>query len=66
MACFAPSKRCKGLADDVLSRLCQYLNRHIIRNQILLNQSAEELVLGLGSCREAHLDLLETDLCRGA
>ena len=52
----------KGLADDVFSRLCQHLNRHIVRNQILLNQSAEKLVLGIGSCREADLDLLETDL----
>ena len=52
----------KRLADDMLSRLCEYLNRHIIRDQILLDQRAEELILGIGSCRETDLDFLKTDL----
>ena len=55
-------QRFKGLADDMLSGLCQYLDRHVIRNQILLDQRAKKLILRLGSCREAHLDLLEIRL----
>ena len=52
----------KGLLNDVLSGLCQYLNGNIIRNHILLNQSTDELVLGVRSGREAHFNFLESDL----
>ena len=52
-------QRRKGFADDVLSGLGQYLDSHVVRNQILLNQGTQELILGLRRRREAHLDLLE-------
>ena len=49
----------KCLLDNMLSCLCQNLNRHIIRNQILLDQCTAELVFCLRSCRETNLDFLE-------
>ena len=52
----------KGLLDDVFAGLCQHLDGHVIRNQVLLDQCPAEFVFGLGSGREAHLDLLESNL----
>ena len=52
----------KSLFDDVFSGLGQYLDGHVVRNQVLLDQSTAELVLGLGSGRKTDLDLLEADL----
>lgn len=52
----------KCLTDDVLSRLSQHLDCDVIRNQILLDQRAKELILRVRSCREAYLDLLKSDL----
>ena len=52
----------KGLADNVLSCLCQYLHRHIIRNQLPVDQSTQKVVFRLGCSRKSNLDLLETDL----
>ena len=46
----------------MLSRLCQHLNRHIVRNHILLDQSTEKLIFCIRSCRETNLDLLETNI----
>ena len=46
----------------MLSRLGQNLNGYVIRDQILLDQGAKEFVLGLRCCREADLDLFETNL----
>ena len=54
----------EGLADDMLPGLGQHLNRHIIGDQILLNQRADEGVLRLGRRREAYLDLLEAHLAQ--
>ncbi len=55
-------KGLKGLADNVLSGLGQYLDGHIVRNQILLNQGSEKCILCLGSRRKSYLDLLKTYL----
>ena len=52
----------KGFADDVLPALGQHLNRHILRNHAVLDQSPEEFILRLGCCREAYLNLLETNI----
>ena len=49
----------KCLLDDMLSRLCQNLDRHIIRNQILLDQCTAKLIFCLRCCRETDLDFLE-------
>jgi hypothetical protein len=45
----------------MLSRLGQNLNGYVFRDQILLDQGAEKLIFGLGCCREANLDLFETN-----
>ena len=52
----------ESLLDDVLTRLCQNLYSHIIRNHITLDQSTHEDELRLGCCRESDLDLLESDI----
>ena len=49
------------LADDVLARLRQDLDRHIVRDQVFLDEAAQELVLRLRCSREADLDFLEAD-----
>ena len=54
----------EGLADDMLPGLGQHLNRHIVGDQILLNQRADKGVLRLGRCREAYLDLLKSHLAQ--
>ena len=52
----------EGAADDVIAALGQHLHGDVLRDHVLLDQGAQELVLGLAGSREAHLDLLEADL----
>ena len=52
----------EGLADDMLSRLRQYLNGHILRDHVSFDQSTDKIVLSIGRSGETNLDLLETDL----
>ena len=52
----------ESFSDNVLSRLCQYLDRHIVRDHISLNKGTQESILRLGSCGESHFDLFESDL----
>ena len=54
--------RLEGSADDVVPALSQHLHRHVLRDHILLDQGAEELVLRLAGGGEAHFDLLKSDL----
>ena len=54
--------RLKGFADNVISGLGQYLNGHILRDHIPLDQRPHKLILRIGSRREAHFDLLKTHL----
>ena len=54
--------RLKCLADDMLTRLCQHLDRHIFRDHILLNQCTHQLIFCLGCCRETDLNFLESDI----
>ena len=54
--------RLKCLADNVLSGLCQHLDRDVVRDHVSLDQRAEEIIFRLGRCREADLDLFKTDL----
>ena len=49
----------EGLADDVLTRLCQHLHGHIIGDEVVLDKAAQELILRLRCGRETDLDLLE-------
>ena len=53
--------RFKGLLDDMLSRLRQYLYGHILRDHIVVDQRPHKLIFCLAGGRESHLDLLETD-----
>ena len=57
-----PLDRLEGLLDNMLSRLCQYLDRHIRRDHILLDQRPHKLVFGLRRGRKTNLDLLEADI----
>ena len=52
----------KGLLDDVGAGLGQDLDPHIVGDHVLLDDGAQELVLGLGSGRETNLDLLKAQL----
>ena len=51
----------EGAADDVVAALGQHLHGHVVGDHILLDEGAQELVLGLAGGREADLDLLEAD-----
>ena len=52
----------ESFADDMLSRLSQYLDGYVIRDQVLFDQSTDKGVFCLRCCREANFDLFETDL----
>ena len=51
--------RFKGPFDNMLSRLCQNLDRYILRDHILLDQCTQKLIFCLRRCRKSHFDLLE-------
>ena len=50
----------KCLLNQMLTALCQNLNRHIIRNQISLNQLPQKIIFNLGSTRKSNLDFLKS------
>ena len=50
------------LADDVVAALRQHLQRHVGGDAVLLDEFAQEGILGLAGRREADLDLLKADL----
>ena len=52
----------EGTFDDVLSCLCQYLDSHVIRDHVFLDQGTHELVLCLRCCRESDFDLFESHI----
>ena len=52
----------KGLFYDMLSRLCEYLYGNVVGYELLLYESAAEVVFRFGGCGEAYLDLLEADI----
>ena len=55
-------QRFKGLLNDMLSGLGQHLNGDILGNHIALNQCTDKIVLCIGGGREAHFNLLKSDL----
>ena len=59
-------QRLHGPADEVLARLCQHFDGHVIRNMCALDQLAYKIKIGLRGRGESHLDLLETDLAQHA
>ena len=54
-----PAQCIERLADDVFTRLRQNLYGHIIGNEVVLHQTAQELILRIRCRREADFDLLE-------
>ena len=48
-----------GLANQMLAGLGEHDDGDIVRNELTLDQHADEVVIGFGSRREADLDLLE-------
>ena len=46
----------------MLSCLCQYLNRYILRNQILIDQLAQKFKFRLTGCRKADFNFLKANL----
>ena len=54
--------RLKGLAYDMLPRLSEHLNGHIIGNHVSLNQFPDKIVLRIRRRRKSNLDLLEAHL----
>ena len=55
-------KRFERLLDDMLARLRQNLHRHVVGDQIVLYEAAQERKLRIGCGRKSHLDLLEANL----
>ena len=60
--CFRSTFDClEGFTDNMLSGLGQYLDGHILRNEILLDQSTQKFIFCLRGCRKTNLDLFKTN-----
>ena len=53
-----PGDRLVRALDEVLARLRQYLDRHVVGDRPVVDQLTHEVEIGLGCRGEAHLDLL--------
>ena len=62
MAFFAPDQRLEGALDQILARLHQHLEPHVIRGAVFLDQPAIERELGVRGRGEPDLDFLEAAL----
>ena len=51
--------------DQLLAALRQHLDRHVVGDQVVLDELADEVEVGLARRREADLDLLEAHLHQG-
>ena len=56
----------KGFLDNVLSGLGQYLDGHILRNEILLDQGAQKFIFCLRGCRRSQDNYNIQDIIRAA
>ena len=54
--------RLEGALDQLGARLGQHLDRDVVGDQVLLDELADEIEIGLRRGREADLDLLEAEL----
>ena len=54
----------KGFPDQMLSGLYQHLHRHVLRDQVLLNERPQDLIFRFGGRGKAHLDLLKADIAQ--
>jgi hypothetical protein len=55
-----PLERVEGALDQVVAGLGQDLDRHVVGDQVLVDQEPQEVVVGLGGRGEPHLDLFES------
>ena len=55
-------ERLEGFLDQLLTRLHQDLDGHVLGNPVVIDQVAHEIVVVAGGRGKAHLDLLEADL----
>ena len=51
--------------NQLLPTLHEYLNRHVVGDQILFDQLSHKIEIGLTRRRESNLDLLETHVHEG-
>ena len=56
----------EGAADQVLARLGQDLDGHVLRDQLVVDQLAHKVEVGLRSAGETDLDFFEADLAHAA
>ena len=54
--------RVHGAADQLIARLGQHDDRHVVGDVLVVDQHAHEVEVGLRRGREADLDLLDADL----
>ena len=62
MAFFAPTSDSNGALDQILARLHEHLEPHVVRRAVFLDEPAVEGELGVRRRREADLDFLEAAL----
>ena len=62
MARRAPLQRFVGARNELRTRLGQHLDGDVVGNQVLLDDFAHEVEIGLRRGRKSHLDFLEADL----
>jgi hypothetical protein len=57
-------ERLHGAADQVLARLGEHFDRHVVRNVAAFDQAAHEVEIGLRGGRKRHFDFLEADVAQ--
>ena len=58
----ATAQRFVGAFNEFIATLDEHLNRHVVGNQVLFNELANEIKVRLAGRREAHFNFGETDL----
>ena len=56
------AQRVERAADQLVARLRQHLDRHVVGNQVLLDQLPDEIEIRLRRRRKRHFDFLEADV----
>ncbi len=57
-----PLEGLEGTGNQIFARLYQHLDGDVIGDEVAVDKLAHEVEIGLGGCREAHLDVLEADV----
>ncbi len=58
---FDANETFESTTNKMIPRLDEYLNGDVIGNAVLIDQSSQEVELGISSRWEAYLDLFEAD-----